>query len=141
VLFLEALRILNMTASAAGTPEEPGRNVKAKAGLNKSILDQGWAEFRRQLTYKEKWHGGLVISVPPHHTSQECPLCDHTEEANRRTRDTFCCQKCSLTAPADLVGAINIKRRGTSLLPVEDPQGPTKQEPFPSRGLPQRKTS
>jgi len=53
IVFVEDLKVRNMTKSAAGTPEKPGKNVQAKSGLNKSILDQGWAEFRRQLTYKE----------------------------------------------------------------------------------------
>ncbi|MBB3061883.1 hypothetical protein FHS09_002726 [Microbulbifer rhizosphaerae] len=37
-----------MSKSSAGTTEAPGKNVLAKSGLNKSILDQGWFEFRRQ---------------------------------------------------------------------------------------------
>jgi putative transposase len=49
---IEDLQIRNMSRSAAGTPEKPGKNVRAKSGLNKSILDQGWFEFRRQLDYK-----------------------------------------------------------------------------------------
>nr|WP_296751407.1 hypothetical protein [Thioalkalivibrio sp.] len=42
----------NLSTSAAGTVEAPGRNVRAKSGLNRSILDQGWFEFRRQLDYQ-----------------------------------------------------------------------------------------
>ena len=38
-----------MSRSAKGIAEKPGVNVKAKSGLNKSILDQGWYEFRQQL--------------------------------------------------------------------------------------------
>ena len=49
---IEDLQVRNMSASAAGTIEAPGTNVRAKSGLNKSILDQGWFEFRRQLDYK-----------------------------------------------------------------------------------------
>src|ERR1039458_6171674 len=47
MVFVEDLKVSNMSRSAAGTVEQPGRNVKQKAGLNRSILDQGWAEFRR----------------------------------------------------------------------------------------------
>jgi putative transposase len=36
-----------MSRSASGKVEQPGRKVKQKSGLNKAILDQGWAEFRR----------------------------------------------------------------------------------------------
>jgi len=31
-----------------------GKRVRQKAGLNRCILDQGWAEFRRQLAYRQK---------------------------------------------------------------------------------------
>jgi putative transposase len=62
-----------MSRSAAGTVEQPGRNVKLKTGLNKSllksllksILDQGWGEFRRQMEYKMILSGGLLVPVPP----------------------------------------------------------------------------
>jgi len=50
-----------MSKSAKGTVEAKGRNVKAKSGLNRSILDQGWFEFRRQLEYKQVWAGGQVL--------------------------------------------------------------------------------
>lgn len=54
-----------MSKSAAGTVSQPGRNVRAKSGLNRSILDQGWYEMRRQLEYKQLWSGGQVLAVPP----------------------------------------------------------------------------
>lgn len=47
MIVTEDLKVTNMSKSAAGTIETPGRSVKAKSGLNKSILDQGWGEFRR----------------------------------------------------------------------------------------------
>ncbi|MBO0863375.1 MAG: transposase, partial [Chloracidobacterium sp.] len=55
VVFVEDLQVGNMSKSAAGTIDAPGRNVRAKSGLNKAILDQGWYEFRRQLNYKLEW--------------------------------------------------------------------------------------
>ena len=117
-LVMEDLPVVNMTASAAGTVEEPGVNVAAKAGLNKSILDQGWGGFRTKLINKEKWRGGKVVLVPPHGTSQECPICGHREAGNRKTRDTFCCLKCGYTDDADFVASKNILRRGTPYLPA-----------------------
>jgi putative transposase len=62
---MEDLQVSNMTRSAKGTVEIPGHNVKAKAGLNKAIVDQGWGELTRQLTYKQYWRGGILVSVPP----------------------------------------------------------------------------
>ncbi len=62
---IEALQVRNMSRSAAGTTERPGTKVRAKSGLNQSILDQGWFEFRRQLDYKLAWNGGWLGGQPP----------------------------------------------------------------------------
>ncbi len=55
---IEDLPVRNLSKSAAGTVEQPGKTVRAKSGLNKSILDQGGFEFRRQLDDKLAWNGG-----------------------------------------------------------------------------------
>lgn len=109
---IEDLRVRNMSKSAAGSTDAPGRNVRAKSALNRSILDQGWFEFRRQLEYKLAWNGGILITVPPQNTSRECPACGHTEAQNRKTRAQFCCLECGYCKNADLVGAINVLARG-----------------------------
>lgn len=49
---IEDLQVSNMSKSASGTKEKPGKNVRQKSGLNRSILDQGWGMFRSQLAYK-----------------------------------------------------------------------------------------
>jgi putative transposase len=112
VVVLENLTVKNMSASAKGTVENPGRNVRQKTGLNRSILDQGWYEFRRQLEYKQRWNGGTVIAVPPRNTSRTCPQCGHVCADNRKSQAVFCCVRCGHTGNADLVAAINIKRAG-----------------------------
>ncbi|MGG7360926.1 zinc ribbon domain-containing protein, partial [Escherichia coli] len=78
MIVIEDLKVSNMSKSAAGTVSQPGRNVRAKSGLNHSILDQGWYEMRRQLEYKQLWRGGQVLAVPPADTSQRCAYCGHT---------------------------------------------------------------
>lgn len=108
-----------MSRSAAGTTDSPGSNVRAKTGLNKAILDQGWGEFRRQLEYKVEWAGGWVIAVPPHNTSRTCPCCGHVAGSNRTTQARFLCVECGYEANADLVGAINVLRRGEARLSSE----------------------
>ena len=115
VVFAESLKIANMSRSAKGTVEEPGRNVRAKSGLNKSILDQGWGEFRRQLSYKLSWRGGLYLEVPPRDTSRTCPVCGHTAAENRKTQALFVCVECGHSANADTNAAVNIKDKGLSL--------------------------
>jgi putative transposase len=116
IVCIEDLQVRNMSKSAAGSIEAPGKNVRAKAGLNKSILDQGWGEFRRQLTYKLAWRGGHLIAVPPQNTSRTCPCCGYVSGANRTTQARFVCVECGFEGNADLVGAINILAAGHAVL-------------------------
>ena len=110
VVVLEDLRVVNMSRAARGTLEKPGRNVAAKSGLNKSILDQGWGEFRRQLDYKTLWAGGQL--VPAAYTSQSCHVCGHVDKGNRKTQADFVCLACGLSANADYNAALNILAAG-----------------------------
>ena len=107
-VYVEELQIRNMSSSARGTIEEPGRMVRAKSGLNKSILDQGWFEFRRQLEYKLFWRGGMLVEVNPRHTSQTCSCCGHTAKENRVSQAVFKCQVCGHEEHADVNAAKNI---------------------------------
>lgn len=116
VVVLEDLQVKNMTASAKGKSEAPGKNVKQKAGLNKSILDQGWGEFGRQLEYKQVWRGGWVLYVPAAYTSQTCSQCNHASPDNRKSQELFVCENCGHTANADENAAINIERAGHARL-------------------------
>jgi putative transposase len=116
---IEDLPVGNMSKSAAGNAEKPGKNVRAKSGLNKAILDQGWFEFRRQLDYKLAWNGGHLIAVPPRNTSRTCPGCGHVSADNRRTQARFACVLCGFKENADVVGAINILRAGHARLACE----------------------
>ncbi|CAH0300555.1 hypothetical protein SRABI118_04384 [Massilia sp. Bi118] len=109
---VEDLKVRNMSRSAAGNSTDPGTNVRAKSGLNKSILDQGWFEFRRQLDYKLAWNGGHLIAVPPRNTSRTCPRCSHLSLNNRRTQARFLCIWCGFEENADVVGAMNVLRAG-----------------------------
>ena len=113
---IEDLQLRNMSKSAAGSLDSPGRKVRQTSGLNKSILDQGWGEFRRQLEYKQAWMGGGVLAVPPHNTSRTCPACGHVSAENRQTQARFECVECGYENNADVVGAINVLERGHRLL-------------------------
>ena len=115
IVYIEDLPVRNMSRSARGTAAAPGRQVGPKSALNKAILDQGWYEFRRQLEYKLAWNGGQLIAVPPHHTSQTCPACQHVSPENRLTQARFHCVGCGYDNHADVVGAINILERGLRL--------------------------
>jgi putative transposase len=131
MVVVEDLQVSNMSRSAAGTVEQPGRKVKQKSGLNRSILDQGWAEFRRQLEYKVLWQGGLFLAVPAMNTSRTCPQCGHVSKDNRKSQAVFACVKCGYSENADLVAAINILRAGHARLvcQVNGEVGRQQQEP------------
>ena len=132
IVCIEDLQVRNMSKSAAGSSEAPGKNVRAKSGLNKSILDQGWFEFRRQLEYKQAWRGGDVLAVPPRNTSRTCPCCGHVSAENRQTQARFACVDCGYENNADLVGAINVLAAGHAVLAcggMAQSGRPAKQEP------------
>jgi putative transposase len=112
------LPVKAMTASAKGTVEEPGKNVAAKAGLNRSILDKGWAEAERRTGEKVLRHGHLSLEVPAPYTSVTCPVpeCGYVDSSNRATRGLFVCQRCGHTAHADINAAVEIRSRGMELV-------------------------
>jgi len=105
VIRLEALDVRSMTRSARGTVEQPGAGVAQKAGLNRSILDKGWAVFARRLEHKA---AGRVEYVPAAYTSQRCSVCGHVAAENRESQAVFCCVACGHADNADLNAAKNI---------------------------------
>lgn len=119
IVYVEDLQVANMSKSAKGNTEQHGKNVKQKSGLNRSILDQSWYEFRRQLEYKLLWNGGYLIAVPPQNTSRYCPACGHTAKDNRQTQANFECVECGYQNNADVVGAINVLKRGQGILAAQ----------------------
>jgi putative transposase len=116
MIAVEDLQVRNMSQSARGSLAHPGRNVRAKSGLNRAILDQGWGEFRRQLTYKQAWRGGILVEVPARNTSVTCHHCGHAEKGNRRSQSEFCCLQCGHEANADINAARNILAAGHAAL-------------------------
>jgi putative transposase len=119
VVVLEKLEVRNMVRSAAGTIAAPGKNVRAKSGLNRAILDQGWGMFDRFLCYKLPERGGRTAHVPAPNSSRECSVCGLVNEQNRKG-STFICVGCNHAEHADTNASKVIKRRwDTPLLPVE----------------------
>ena len=111
LIVIEDLKIKNMSKSAKGTIENPGKNVKAKSGLNRSILNEAWHKFFTYLEYKLKLKGGILIKVDPKHTSQTCIQCGHISKDNRKEQEIFKCVKCGYEAHADVNAAQNILKR------------------------------
>ncbi|MHB8263067.1 MAG: RNA-guided endonuclease InsQ/TnpB family protein [Acidimicrobiales bacterium] len=132
LIVFEDLKIDNMTASAKGTTEEPGRNVAQKAGLDRAILDKGWGMLKTRTECKVKRYGHSTLDVPAPYTSLTCPVpsCGYASKSNRVNRDLFVCEHCGHSGHADTVAAKNILGRGIELVfaggvPVEASQGTT----------------
>jgi putative transposase len=105
VIRVEDLQVKNMTRSAKGTVEEPGRNVRAKAGLNRGILGSGWGLLVRRLQDKAP---GRVEKVRPAYTSQRCSACGHIAAGSRESQALFRCVACGYASNADVNAAKNI---------------------------------
>lgn len=106
---IEDIAIKNLTASAKGTAEQPGRHVKQKASLNRTVLATGWGLLKWMLEYKAH----QVVKVKPAYTSQRCHECGHTVRENRPTQAEFKCVSCGYQGNADINAALNILALGT----------------------------
>jgi transposase len=102
---VEDLQITNMTRSARGTPQDPGRLVSQKAGLNRQILRSGWGLLVRRLQDKAP---GRVEKVKPHYTSQRRSACGHVDGRSRESQARFACTACGYASNADVNAARNI---------------------------------
>ncbi|HEX7163010.1 MAG TPA: transposase, partial [Trebonia sp.] len=105
VIRVEDLKIANMTRSAKGTAEAPGRNVAQKAGLNREIRRSGWGLLVSRLEDKAP---GRVERVNPAYTSQRCSACGHVARENRESQAVFLCTACGYACNADVNSARNI---------------------------------
>ncbi len=100
---VEQLNTKGMTQSAKGEMDNPGKNVKAKSGLNREILKTGWSAFKQKLAYKTE-----VVEVNPKNTSRMCHRCGHIDKDNRKTQSRFRCVRCGHSDNADINAALNI---------------------------------
>ncbi|MEU3213844.1 RNA-guided endonuclease TnpB family protein [Nocardiopsis alba] len=106
---IEDLNVSGMTRSARGTVRKPGRNVRSKAGLNRSILDAAPAELRRQLEYKASWYGSEVAVLDRWFpSSKTCSGCGWRNPSLALSEREFVCAECGLRIDRDLNAADNI---------------------------------
>jgi putative transposase len=94
-----------MTRSAKGTAGDPGRNVRAKAGLNREILRSAWGLLVRRLEDKAP---GRVQKIKPAYTSQRCSACGQVDADSRESQARFACTACGYACNADVNAAQNI---------------------------------
>ncbi|XVQ07578.1 RNA-guided endonuclease InsQ/TnpB family protein [Spirillospora sp. CA-255316] len=105
VIGVEDLNIRGMTRSAKGTIERPGRNVAAKAGLNRGILASSWGLLVERLEHKAP---GRVYRIDPAGTSQRCSACRVRDREARESQARFRCRSCGFACNADVNAARNI---------------------------------
>ncbi len=106
VIAVEDLKISNMTRSAKGTVEAPGKNVRQKAGLNRGILANGWGQLVTRLEQKAP---GRVVKINPRYTSQRCSACGIVDREARESQASFRCRSCAFACNADVNAALNIR--------------------------------
>lgn len=121
LIAVEDLKLRNMTRSARGSVDEPGRNVSAKAGLNRALLDAAPGRLIDLLIYKAERAGGRVVHVDPRHTSQDCSACGDRVPKALSVRQHICA--CGADLHRDHNAAINILARaqhGERVIPLGD---------------------
>jgi putative transposase len=124
---IEDLKVPNMTRSARGTIDTPGRSVAAKAGLNRSILASGWGLFARRLEDKAPRR---VEKVNPAYTSQTCSQCKTLDRQARESQAVFRCRACGYCGNADVNAARNIAAgHAVTARGGDRAAGPAKREP------------
>ncbi|MEU4608257.1 transposase [Kribbella sp. NPDC023972] len=133
VIRVEDLRIAQLTRRPRPKPdpERPGTYLpnrrRAKAGLNRGILANGWGLLIQRLEHKAPVR---VEKVNPAYTSQTCSVCGHRAPGNRENQAVFRCVACGHQANADVNAAINIAAgRAVSARRETPPRVSPKREP------------
>ena len=95
------------------------RSATEKIRVKDRYVSVSWSfyDLEQKLIYKAIQHQDKVIKVNPAYTSQCCPVCGHTEKANRNKKiHLFCCQNCGYKSNDDRIGAMNLYRMGIDYL-------------------------
>jgi len=110
---VEKLQIKAMTASAKGTLDRPGRQVRQKAGLNREILDTSPGMLIAMLRYKAERAGGRFAVVEASNTSQECSGCGSLVRKDLKVR-IHRCAHCKMEVHRDVNAARNVLKRAVA---------------------------
>jgi putative transposase len=108
-IVVEDLNVAGMSRSSRGTAEAPGRNLRAKSGLNRSLADASFGEVRRMLEYKCRWYGSeLVVADRFFPSSKTCSRCGTVRSQLGLGDRFFTCPACGLSIDRDLNAAISL---------------------------------
>lgn len=114
VIVFEDIQTGNLTKKPKPKQDETGKylpnGASAKGGLNKSILDAGWATFVAICSVKAAWAGRTIIKVDPRFTSQVCSGCGTVRKKELSERWHSC--DCGTELDRDVNAAHNILERG-----------------------------
>ena len=117
---VEDLNVSGMTRAPAAKVDENGKyirnNAKAKAGLNKSVLNVAFGELIRCFEYKSRFYNRVFVKVNPRNTSRTCLECGHVSKENRRSQAEFVCESCGHEMNADVNAAKNILTLGKKMV-------------------------
>lgn len=114
-IYIEDLKISNMTKTAKGNVDNPGKKVSQKTGLNRSILSKNWGYFAQKLNEYSK----NVKKVDPKFTSQTCSCCGKTDQDSRKDKK-FICTSCNYRMDADHNAALVIYKVGRGLIKISN---------------------
>ncbi len=103
----------DLTHIRARTKRRNGKKATHKQRkANATYSKWSFAELHSLIAYKALRNQSMAIKVDANYTSQACPRCGHTEEANRPKKGLlFVCQSCHYVLHADLVGSRNVTLR------------------------------
>ncbi len=118
---LEDLNLKGMTKRAKAKQDEVTgkwlRNGAAqKSGLNKALANAGLGNLKIYTEQALRKLGKMLVTVPAHHSSQECSKCGFIHADNRPDQETFLCQRCGHADNADLNASKVIRKRGIALI-------------------------
>ncbi|MCG8352115.1 MAG: transposase, partial [Chloroflexales bacterium] len=81
--------------------------VRARRQQRAHLHSWSFAHLRSCIGYKAQRAGIPVVLVDPRNTSRRCPVCGHTDQANRPNQSTFRCVSCGCAGHADTIAAKN----------------------------------
>ena len=81
------------------------------------LIIMGYSRIERWIDWQAEKHGVPYVKIDPNGTSSECPICDYKgleEVGYRRLR----CPRCGFEADRDVIGKLNVRKRGLRKLDI-----------------------